>query len=95
MHVPYNLQPPVKNCHMLSNFAALQNLQTEGTKKKAVINIFDEINNIRMKIIQLQEQDKKFMDIQAVIESKRNMLINKQQKMSKIAKQNGVSWGNS
>ena len=48
MHVPYNLQPPVKNCHMLSNFAALQNLQTEGTKKKAVINIFDEINNIRM-----------------------------------------------
>jgi hypothetical protein len=48
-----------------------------------------------MKIIQLQEQDKKFkeqdkqfMDIQAVIEAKRNMLINKQQKLAKIAKQN-------
>jgi hypothetical protein len=41
-----------------------------------------------MKIIQLQEEDKKFMDIQAVIEAKRNMLINKQQKLKKIAKQN-------
>jgi len=46
-----------------------------------------------MKIIQIEEgnkkfkeQDKKFMDIQAVIEAKRIMLINKQQKLTKIAK---------
>jgi hypothetical protein len=41
-----------------------------------------------MKIIQLEERDKKFMDIQAIIEAKRNMLINKQQKLAKISKQN-------
>jgi len=42
-----------------------------------------------MKIIQIvEEKDKKFMDIQAVIEAKRNMLINKQKKLSKITKQN-------
>uniref|UniRef100_A0A6C0ARW4 Uncharacterized protein n=1 Tax=viral metagenome TaxID=1070528 RepID=A0A6C0ARW4_9ZZZZ len=42
-----------------------------------------------MRIIQLiEEKDKKFMHIQAVIEAKRNMLINKQQKLAKIAKQN-------
>jgi hypothetical protein len=41
-----------------------------------------------MKIIQLEEQDKKFMDIQALIEAKRNMLINKQQKLAKLSKQN-------
>ena len=42
-----------------------------------------------MRIIQLiEEKDKKFMDIQALIEAKRTMLINKQQKLAKIAKQN-------
>ena len=42
-----------------------------------------------MRIIQIiEEKDKKFMDIQALIEAKRNMLINKQQKLAKIAKQN-------
>jgi len=48
-----------------------------------------------MKIIQIEdrnknfkEQDNKFMNIQSIIESKRNMLINKQQNLAKIAKQN-------
>ena len=36
----------------------------------------------------LEEQDKKFMNIQAIIEAKRNMLIHKQSKFAKIAKQN-------
>ena len=42
-----------------------------------------------MKIIQIvEEKDKRFMDIQALIEAKRNMLINKQQKLAKLTKQN-------
>ena len=41
-----------------------------------------------MKIIQLEERDKQFMNIQALIEAKRNMLINIQQKLAKISKQN-------
>lgn len=36
----------------------------------------------------LAEQDNQFMNIQAIIEEKRNMLINKQTNLAKIAKQN-------
>ena len=41
-----------------------------------------------MKIVEIVEKDQKFMQIQQLIEVKRNMLLQKQHKLNKISKQN-------
>ena len=59
-------------------------IQIEERNKK----IEEQSKNLQKSNKKLEEQDKKFMNIQAIIEEKRNMLINKQEKLAKVAKHN-------
>jgi hypothetical protein len=46
------------------------------------------MEQIQARIIPIRENDERFIMLQELIDAKRNMLINKQKKLSQIAKQN-------